>query len=535
MSTDLFRRYINILNESTDQTQLTTALDQLDAVLDKYKDKIYESLTEAPRTPEQQAQMDALRRGKSTSGTLTSVAGTTPQGGTRDPTRDWRSERTIKDMAAREAQEVLQQQEIARLKKDIAELQRVANGELKPGTRKSLKGIAFTLAAGAAAYLAPKAWDLVTGVYQSFVKYKFQDLAPGDQEIINKNISIIQPYYEQKAFSQLPSSLQTRLITVAVQLGKLQASLILPNNQLPLTRSQEIDAAHKLNVKENSTTRDQMQQLTQLSDVEQMAVLRALVNEDWYDDAKSAYKSTVDTIDSAISTAWNSDTLRYLGWPTALWTVSGLSGLYASWQAWLLAKETAVAGVTDLIRGAVAQALPPATPGAPAAPATAAPDTGPRILGPDGQPLPSSRTPVPTVAPPELGKTKPSTLSAFKEHLKPIIAGKKRALKAALGYTLSGLAGGAAWLGVGVNTAKNVAQDVSKWADNDEDRRDEQVISRMYELNSKGQFWDDNFLSQKDRKNMLEVAIGYCNRHPKYQGCDKKANLCSLMDGLRGC
>jgi topoisomerase-4 subunit B len=84
MSTDLFRRYINILNESTDQTQLTTALDQLDAVLDKYKDKIYESLTEAPRTPEQQAQMDALRRGKSTSGTLTSVAGTTPQGGTHE-------------------------------------------------------------------------------------------------------------------------------------------------------------------------------------------------------------------------------------------------------------------------------------------------------------------------------------------------------------------------------------------------------------------------------------------------------------------
>ena len=530
MSTDLFRKYIDILNESTDQTQLTTALDQLDAVLDKYKDKIYESLTEAPRTPEQQAQMNDLRRGTTPPGTLTSVSGATPppQSGTRYPTRDWRSERTIKDIAAREAEAVRQQQEIARLEKEIAELNRVANGGLKPGTTKNLKRIVLTLAAGAALYLAPKAWDLVTGVYQSFVKYKFQDLAPGDQEIINKNISIIQPYYEQKAFSQLPSSLQTRLITVAVQLGKLKASLILPNNQLPLTRSQEIDRAHSLNVNESAAIMAQMQQLTQLSDVEQMAVLRALVNEDWYDDAKSAYKSTVDTIDSAISSAWNSDTLRYLGWPTALWTVSGLSGLYSFWQAFLLGKEGAAAGATDIVRSGVAAALTPATPSAPAAPATAAPDTGPRILGLDGQPLPLSK-------PPELGKTKPSELSAFRKYLVPIITAKRKALQIALGTVLSTIAGYAAWTAVAVNTGKNVAQDVSKWAGNDEDRTAEQVIRRMHELNSKGQFWDDNFLSEKDRRNMLEVVIGHCNKHPKYLGCDQKDKLCGLMPGLRGC
>jgi hypothetical protein len=275
-----------------------------------------------------------------------------------------------------------------------------------------------------------------------------------------------------------------------------------------------------------------MQQLTQLSDVEQMAVLRALVNEDWYDDAKSAYKSTVDTIDSAISTAWNSDTLRYLGWPTALWTVSGLSGLYSIWQAFLLAKETAAAGVNDLVRSAVGAALPPATPGAPATPA---PETGPRILGPDGQPLPPSRTPVPTVAPPELGKTKPSTLSAFKEYLKPIITSKKRALRAALGAALSGLAGWAAHTGVALKTGVEVAKDVSKWADNEEDATAEQVIRRLADLNAKGQFWDDDFVSNKDRRNMLEVVINYCNKHPKYQGCDQKTNLCSLMPGLKGC
>lgn len=528
MSTDLFRRYINILNESTDQTQLTTALYQLDSVLDKYKDKIYESLTEAPRTPEQQAQMDALRQGTSTPGPKPPAAGATPRGGTRNPTRDWRSERTVKDIAAREAEVVRAQQEIAALEKEVA----AAKGS-RP--KRGLKASALVLATSAAAYLAPKAWDLVTGVYQSFVKYKFEDLAPGDQEIINKNISIIQPYYEQKAFSQLPSSLQTRLITVAVQLGKLQASLILPNNQLPLTRSQEIDRASNLNVNESAAILAQMQQLTQLSDVEQMAVLRALVNEDLYDDAKSAYKSTVDTIDSAISSAWNSDTLRYLGWPAALWTVSGLLGLYASWQTFLLGKEAAAAGATDLVRSAVASALPPATPGAPAAPATAAPDTGPRILGPDGQPLPPSRTPVPTIAPPELGKTKPSTLSAFKKYLEPIITGKRRALKAALGTALSGFAGFAAWTGVAVNTGKNVAQDMSKWADNAEDRTAEQVIRRMSDLNSKDQFWDDRFVSEKDRKKMLEVVIAYCNKHPKYRGCDQKDNLCDLMPGLQGC
>jgi hypothetical protein len=149
--------------------------------------------------------------------------------------------------------------------------------------------------------------------------------------------------------------------------------------------------------------------------------------------------------------------------------------------------------------------------------------------------LPPSRTPVPTVAPPELGKTKPSTLAAFRKYLEPIITGKKRALKAALGAALSGLAGWAAHTGVAMKTGVEVAKDVSKWADNEEDAKAEQVIRRLADLNAKGQFWDDEFVSNKDRRNMLEVVINYCNKHPKYQGCDQKTNLCSLMPGLKGC
>jgi hypothetical protein len=126
-------------------------------------------------------------------------------------------------------------------------------------------------------------------------------------------------------------------------------------------------------------------------------------------------------------------------------------------------------------------------------------------------------------------------LSEFRKYLQPIITAKRRALKIALGYALSGFAGLAAWTGVGVKTGVEVAKDVSKWAANDEDRKAEQVISRMSDLNSKGQFWDDNYLSDDERKNMLEVVIAYCNKHPKYQGCDQKDNLCSLMPGLRGC
>ena len=72
MSTDLFRKYINIINEVSEDemTQLTRAITDLETVLSKYKNKIREGLnnrtqnrlSEAPRTPEQQAAMDALRR-----------------------------------------------------------------------------------------------------------------------------------------------------------------------------------------------------------------------------------------------------------------------------------------------------------------------------------------------------------------------------------------------------------------------------------------------------------------------------------------
>ena len=527
MSTELFRKYINILKESADLTQLTQSLAELETVLNKYKDKIHESLTEAPRSPEQQAAMDALRRGETSAPAPASAPGDLPRGGSRNPTRDWRSPITIADQAAREAEAVRQQQEIARLEKEIAELNRVANGELKPGTRRSLKGIALTLAAGAALYLAPKAWDLVTGVYQSFVKYKFDDLAPGDQEIIRKNIPIIQPYYEQEQFSQLPSSLQTRLITVAVQLGKLKASLILPNNQLPLTRSQEIDAAHTL-VKENAYIRDQMQQLTQLSDVEQMALLRALVNEGWYDDAKSAYNSTVGAIDSAASSVWNSDILRYLGWPVAV-AGSATAGGYL-WSLWKIFSQ-------DYDEKAKAATGTSATAAAPEVPA--APETGPRILGPDGKPLPPSRpaaparTPVPEIDPPRLGSPK---LAAFKKFLGTIAGGKKKALQAILASVLTSLAGWGLWTAAGVNTGVEVAKDVGKWANNDEDAKAEQVIKRLVVLNKNGQFWDDNFVSEEDRRRMLEVVINKCNRYPKDPGCaESKANLCSLMDGLKGC
>jgi hypothetical protein len=529
MSTELFRKYLNLLNESADLTQLTQSLTELETVLDKYKDKIHESLAaqdpllEAPRTPEQQAAMDALRQG----GTPTPTApGELPRGGTRNPTRDWRSPRTIDDQAAREA-------EALRLEKQAAELEREAAKAAKGSVlKRGVKGLGVVGALAGAAYLAPKAWDLITGVYQLFTKYKFEDLESGDQEIINKNISIIQPYYEQEKFSQLPVSLQTRLITVATQLGKLKSKLTLPNNTLPLTRSQEIDAAHKLNVKENATIRDQMQQLNQLSDVEQMALLRALVNEGWYDDAKSAYKSTVDKIDSAASSVWNSDILRYLGWPTALAGSVTASGYL--WTLWKIFSKNYDSGSAPSTTAAPATAA--------AAPVTPAPDAGPRILGPDGNPLPPSRAATPTrtpapaipeVEPPQLGSSK---LAAFKKFLGTMAGGKKKALQAILATALTGMASWGLWTAAGVNTGAEVAKDVGKWAANDLDKTAEEEIQKLAKLNSSGQFWDDNFVSEQDRKNMLEVVIAYCNRHPKYQGCEEqKSNLCSLIPGLKGC
>jgi hypothetical protein len=518
MSTELFRKYIDILKESADLTQLTQSLSELEAVLNKYKDKIHESLTEAPRTPEQQATMDALRRGETSA--PAAVSGELPRGGSRNPTRDWRSPSTIADQAARETEAARVRQQAAELEKEFA---KAAKGSLM---KRGLKGLAWTLAAGAAAYLAPKAWNLITGVSQSFTKYNFEDLAPGDQEVINKNIPIIQPYYEQEQFSQLPGSIQTKLIAVAVQLGKLKSSLTLPNNTLPLTRSQEIDAAHTL-VKENASIRDQMQQLTQLSDVEQMALLRALVNEGWYDDAKSAYNSTVGAIDSAASSVWNSDILRYLGWPVAV-AGSATAGGYL-WSLWKIFSQD----YDEKVKAATGTSAT-AAPEVPAAP-----ETGPRILGPDGKPLPPSRsatparTSVPEIESPRLGSPK---LAAFKKFLGAIAGGKKKALQAILATALTSLASWGVWTAAGVNTGVEVAKDVGKWADNDEDAKAEQVIRRLDTLNKNGQFWDDNYVSEEDRKRMLEVVINKCNRHPKDPGCaEQKANLCSLIPGLKGC
>jgi hypothetical protein len=276
------------------------------------------------------------------------------------------------------------------------------------------------------------------------------------------------------------------LIKVAVQLGKLKSSLALPINQLPLTRSQETDRAHKLNVNENSTTRDQMQQLNQLSSVEQMTVLKTLVSEGIYDDAVGAYDSAVGAVDSAISSVWNSDTLRYIGWPTAAYTTVGLATLGSIWRTW--SKNYDEARQT------------PTTP------------TSPK---------------------PVLGSEK---LGAFKEFLSKSGSIKAKVLRTILAKALAGLAATGIYTAAALKTGAEVAKDVGKWADNAEDRTAEQMIRRMSDLNSKGQFWDDNFISEEDRKKMLEVVIAHCNKNPQYQGCqEQKITLCGLIPGLKGC
>ena len=75
MSTELFRKYINIINEVSqdDITQLTLTLEKLETVLAKYKNKIRESLKnraqnrlfEIDLSQMSREQIEALRQGGS--------------------------------------------------------------------------------------------------------------------------------------------------------------------------------------------------------------------------------------------------------------------------------------------------------------------------------------------------------------------------------------------------------------------------------------------------------------------------------------
>jgi hypothetical protein len=259
MSTELFRKYIDILKEDSNEVVVPTiseiirlkiALQELEAVLSNYEGRINEATTPPPAPP---------------------TPPPTPPSG---PSRMSRllSSPAVKDAAA------------------------IAKTSLKMRKRSAIKGL--FQGAGAAA-----AWTALTELYAWITSKKLDSLRPGDQEIIKKNIPIIRPWTAPDKLKTLDSDLRFRLLNVVDLLERLGTSL---GAQPTEVQNEEVDPESEpdeapesqadrefLNLLDRAY--DQIDESTQidikrfvlqnmhlLSEAEQMAVRRDMLSEiDW--------------------------------------------------------------------------------------------------------------------------------------------------------------------------------------------------------------------------------------------------------------
>lgn len=263
MSTELFRRYINIINEvsENEMTELTRAITDLETVLAKYKNKIRENqnnraqtrLLEIDLSQMSRAEIEALRQSGSRSqaelDALRAGGTTGPMFGPDKPPGP------------------------------------SMGSKLKALGRKGAT-IAGVLALGA---------EILSQVYDYMMKTDLKDLAPGDQEIIKKNIPIIQSWLAPDKFEILNryGSLQTRLLHVVDLLGKLGLSLK-PNaaaatpGAVPAADSQSLEKLLKQAQPFNEYYQAELKKIIAenmhlFSEAEKIAVHRDLVSEDLSD------------------------------------------------------------------------------------------------------------------------------------------------------------------------------------------------------------------------------------------------------------
>jgi hypothetical protein len=196
MSTELFRRYINIINEvsENEMTELTRAITDLETVLAKYKNKIRENqnnraqtrLFEIDLSQMSRAEIEALR-----------------QGGSRS------------------------QAELDAARAGGSNWNPMFGPDKPPGPGMGSKLKALGRKGATIAGVLALGAEILSQVYDYMMKTDLKDLAPGDQEIIKKNIPIIQSWLAPNKFEILNryGSLQTRLLHVVDLLGKLGVSL----------------------------------------------------------------------------------------------------------------------------------------------------------------------------------------------------------------------------------------------------------------------------------------------------------------------
>jgi len=248
MSTDLFRQYIDLLNEAVTQSdldnQLLPALKELERILGKYRGKIYEDdridpplfgpeeppspsgpkpritrlpgesadeylerVRELSRRPASSANNPfGLRPGEASISASPSTTGELPAG--NNPfTRDAQG-RPISAGARTGGTTTATSTGIV---------------HTAPPSPWKLRGkvAAYTTAALAAGgYAAYELWQWI--IRNS--GYALRDLDPVDQESIKKNLKILEPFVVPDVFKTLPADIQTRIDAVLDQLKKLGLS-----------------------------------------------------------------------------------------------------------------------------------------------------------------------------------------------------------------------------------------------------------------------------------------------------------------------
>ena len=205
MSTELFRRYINIINEvsENEMTELTRAITDLETVLAKYKNKIRENqnnraqtrLLEIDLSQMSREQIEALRQG-----------GSLPRRGSKEA-QAWQAELDASRAGGTTGP--------------------MFGPDKPPGPGMVSKLKTLGKKGATIAGVVTLGAEILSQVYDYMMKTDLKDLAPGDQEIIKKNIPIIQSWLDPNKFEILNryGSLQTRLLHVVDLLGKLGLSL----------------------------------------------------------------------------------------------------------------------------------------------------------------------------------------------------------------------------------------------------------------------------------------------------------------------
>jgi hypothetical protein len=303
MSTELFRKYIDILKEDSqemvistvsDITRLKIALQELEAVLDKYQDRINEDqkvraqnrLLEIDLSQMSREQIEALRQG-----------GSLPPRGSKEA-QAWQAELD----ASRASQSTPSSGTVAKEPGTASKFL-----SKNPTIRKILaKGRGSAIRGGAWGTGAFVAYEILTNLYDWITSKKLDDLRPGDQEIIKKNIPIIQPWTAPDKIKTLDQDLRFRLLHVVDLLGKLGMSLaaqssvvqneeVAPASDQPEAPDQQVDQKlldllDRAYAQIDESTHIDMkrfvlQNMHLLSEAEQMAVRRDMLSEidipDW--------------------------------------------------------------------------------------------------------------------------------------------------------------------------------------------------------------------------------------------------------------